>query len=317
MLLLLTTQWCCSPGSSFTRSTLLDDGLTRAQSHGGLTRSASAVPAGFPSLGLTVATLKELSNHPAVQRHWTTYLVCVLLVKPLTCAPGWRHVPTWTKEENEWYKRSYVNEETEAVPLGTLSYCELLVQQGKGDQVGEATVFVSHARKYKFSEVVAALESKSGGRISTFALALNFFIVLFSVFAPLPFLVALDLASTSSTADSLLDAISQAAIKHGPGSYHHVAWLESRLRKMNHDQGLGFKLQGSVVDKSVRDVGIAICGGASSLITTMLALSDEGSQSSAATVACGLDSAQELKVEQYARDLLANATCALNVTWGR
>ena len=31
------------------------------------------------------------------------------------------------------------------------------------EQVGEATVFVSHAWKYKFSDVVAALESQFGG----------------------------------------------------------------------------------------------------------------------------------------------------------
>ena len=54
-------------------------------------------------------------------------------------------------------------EETADVRPGTLSYCELLAQQGEGDQVGEATVFVSHAWKYGFSEAVSALESKFGG----------------------------------------------------------------------------------------------------------------------------------------------------------
>ena len=59
--------------------------------------------------------------------------------------------------------RAAADEETEAVPPGTLSYCELVQLQGKGDQVGEAMVFVSHAWKYKFSELVAALESEFGG----------------------------------------------------------------------------------------------------------------------------------------------------------
>ena len=44
---------------------------------------------------------------------------------------------------------------------------------------------------------------------------------------------------------------------------------------MNNDQELGFQMLGSVLDKkSVRNAGIAVCGAASSLVTTMLALWD-------------------------------------------
>ena len=87
----------------------------------------------------------------------------MLRVKPLTCAPGWRHKPTCVNAEQQWYAHSYVDErtgeETDRVPAGTRSYCELLVEQGKGHQVGRARIFVSHAWKYRFADVLTALEA--------------------------------------------------------------------------------------------------------------------------------------------------------------
>jgi hypothetical protein len=121
----------------------------------------SALPAGFPSDGVTVEALRELAAR--CEPRWTTNEACMLRVKPLTCAPGWRHKPTCVNAEQQWYAHSYVDErtgeETDRVPAGTRSYCELLVEQGKGHQVGRARIFVSHAWKYRFADVLTALEA--------------------------------------------------------------------------------------------------------------------------------------------------------------
>ena len=121
----------------------------------------SALPAGFPSEGVTVEALRELAAR--CEPWWTTNEACMLRVKPLTCAPGWRHKPTCVNAEQQWYAHSYVDErtgeETDRVPAGTRSYCELLVEQGRGHQVGRARIFVSHAWKYRFADVLTALEA--------------------------------------------------------------------------------------------------------------------------------------------------------------
>ena len=157
-------------------------------------------------------------------------------------------------------------------------------------------------------------------------------IIALCIFTPMLFLMALDLASTSSKADALLDTFNHAGIKHGPNSYQHIAWLGSSLRQLNRDQGkklsptclpapraltddracsagLGLKLLGSVVDKkSIRNAGIAVCGGATTLVTTMLALSED-SQPSAATTACSLSAAEAAALRGVARTF-ANSSCS-------
>ena len=114
-------------------------------------------------MGLTVEALAELSSLGRCKPQWTTNEVCMLLVKSLTSAPCWRHKPTCTNAKQQWYEHAYVDEstgeETRDVPAGTRSYCELLVEQGKGHQVGRARIFVSHAWKALFEDAVSAMRS--------------------------------------------------------------------------------------------------------------------------------------------------------------
>jgi len=64
--------------------------------------------------------------------------------------------------------------------------------------------------------------------------------------------------------------------------------------------------------KTLAKLAIAVASSLSTLISIVLALMQPPTSGG---VACGLDAAQQLKVEPYARDLMKNSTCALNVTW--
>ena len=109
-------------------------------------------------------------------------------------------------------------------------------------------------------------------------------------------LVALDLASCSTKVDELLDVLNNAGVKHGPKSYLHLAWLESRLRQMSNDQGLGFQVMGVVVDKkTIKRAFIAMGAGLFTIATTLVALNDD-----AVIAGSGASSACLLSVTQVA-----------------
>ena len=61
-------------------------------------------------------------------------------------------------------------------------------------------------------------------------------------------------------------------------------------------------------------IGIELGGGLVALVTFLLAF-ESAPAAGAGAGGCALDAAQQRKVEAYARDLLANATCALNITF--
>ena len=126
----------------------------------------AALPPGFPSRGVTVEALEELLLHPDFKRRWTTNEACILLVRPLTAPPGVRDVSTCTNAEQQWYAHEYVSDDAAVAPIAadgaanipaqhtvlrqaSRSYCELLIELGKGHQVGRATIFVSHAWKVR------------------------------------------------------------------------------------------------------------------------------------------------------------------------
>jgi len=113
-----------------------------------------------------------------------------------------------------------------------------------------------------------------------------------------PFLMANDVAQTSSMCDKLMYTINDVGIKHGDACFARVAWLETRLKQLNHGQGaqqlrfcaccclaldltllvpagLGFKVAGAVLDQRLlKTVALALGGGLTTLITTLLALDD-------------------------------------------
>ena len=114
--------------------------------------------------------------------------------------------------------------------------------------------------------------------------------------ATMPLLVCVDLATTSSRYDELLNTLNRAGIMHSERSYHCIAWLESRLRQMNSDQGMGFLVGSSMVldRRSLTQLAVGVGGGAVTLITAMLAMSEDAQ----AITATGV----------------SNATCALSPT---
>ena len=51
-------------------------------------------------------------------------------------------------------------------------------------------------------------------------------------------LLAMDLATTSSRCDLLMDELNNAGIRNGPEQHLTIDWLEIRLRRLNSGQGL-------------------------------------------------------------------------------
>jgi len=126
-----------------------------------------------------------------------------------------------------------------------------------------------------------------------------------------------DVALTSSKCDELMDKLTDVGIKYGEKQHVRVDWLETRLRRPHHSQGLGFVIFGMVLDRrSLGKLAFAIGSGLGTVITWVLALSgDATAQVVDVGGVCGMDAAQKVDVQRYARLLLANASCALNVTW--
>ena len=102
--------------------------------------------------------------------------------------------------------------------------------------------------------------------------------------------------------------------KDGEGCHARIDWLETRLRRLHNSQGLGFVIFGLVLDQRVlRTLAAAIGGGLITAVTWVLALSNETVL--VTTGACALGKEQEEELTRYARLLLANASCVLNVTY--
>ena len=138
------------------------------------------------------------------------------------------------------------------------------------------------------------------------------FMMVFTSCAPL--LIANDVAQTSSCCDLLLSKLNDLGIKHGEGCHARIDWLETRLRRLHNSQGLGFLIFGLVLDQRVlRALAVGLGGGLITAITWVLALSNETVLVTTGT--CALAKEQEEELTRYARLLLANASCVLNVTY--
>ena len=126
--------------------------------------SRKPLPPGFPALGVAIEALEELAA--LCEPRWTTNEACMLKVRPLTAPPGVADVATCTNPEQQWYTHEYVSDDAAVAPIAadgaanipaqhtvlrqaSRSYCELLIELGKGHQVGRATIFVSHAWKVR------------------------------------------------------------------------------------------------------------------------------------------------------------------------
>ena len=117
----------------------------------------------FPTLGVSLKVLTDLANACCVDT--TTNFACHEIVRQRTVPHGWVDIPTIVDKGKGWYAHTYQNTRTKVeqsgAPAGTRSYAEML----RGTQlladkvlVGNATHFVSHAWKYRFRDVVDALQ---------------------------------------------------------------------------------------------------------------------------------------------------------------
>ena len=146
------------------------------------------LPKGFPQLGLSIEALEALADDPRVEDEWTTTRLCHLLVRPETAPVGWEDVaepayagvPGWHPEGVEEFEHVYRGRFQHAIgaqryvsPVAIepvedselvsetggrgRSYAEELTRRGQRSKVGRANVFVVHAWKTQFKELVRAL----------------------------------------------------------------------------------------------------------------------------------------------------------------
>ena len=92
------------------------------------------------------------------------------------------------------------------------------------------------------------------------------------VLALLPLGLALDVAAASSRCDEFMDSLNE---KRTQENHEQILWLETKLSKLNKGQGLGFSVYGVVLDrKTLKNLAIGIVGTMSTVVTTLIALSE-------------------------------------------
>ena len=135
-------------------------------------------------------------------------------------------------------------------------------------------------------------------------------VLMSAIFAPVPLLVAANVAATSSRCDLLMDALNATAIVHGESCHLRLDYLIRALSRLNRGQGIGFVVCGIVLDrKRLRSLAFAIASGLSTLFTALLALRDDAPQHAAAD-ACVLSESEG----DIIRSLLSGRDCAFNMT---
>jgi hypothetical protein len=127
----------------------------------------------------------------------------------------------------------------------------------------------------------------------------------------LPLGLALDLATTSSHCDLLMERLNSARIKHGQAHNERISWLCVSLEKLNSSQGLGFMLGHKVIDRTTLvNAAVQLAGVFSSISAVLLAMaqpssSGEGTQCELTNVQ--VDAMKALFTER-------NTSCIYNVT---
>ena len=70
-------------------------------------------------------------------------------------------------------------------------------------------------------------------------------------FTPIPLVLMLDIAKTSSRCDELMDTLNDVRAAHGARCDAVITYLENCLLKLYHGQGLGFVIGSTVIDMPV------------------------------------------------------------------
>eukprot|EP01047_Picozoa_sp_COSAG01_P058737 COSAG01_NODE_6959_length_3416_cov_33.694001_1_plen_526_part_00 len=146
------------------------------------------------------------------------------------------------------------------------------------------------------------------------------FVTFSLIWAVLPLIIAIDVATISTNCENLMDTLNLARCEYGQPAHNNIAWLETALRGVNSGQGLGFTLFSTVTDrKTLKSLLFAIVGGFTSGYTYLIALrhgnSDEQhGEQHGAIGDCGLTSEQQSTFQSVAA--LVNASCTWNLTIG-
>ena len=113
-----------------------------------------------------------------------------------------------------------------------------------------------------------------------------------------------------------------ARMKGGPQSHETVSWPKTSLKNLNRGQGLGFMSGGLVIDrKTITNIGVAIAGGLTPLVTALLALTEDLEMPSgildADMTSCALSNAENDAIQGALRLLLTqrnSSTCSFRST---
>jgi hypothetical protein len=124
--------------------------------------SDSSTP-NFPDGGVTVNIMEGILRDERIAADSTTDIVCHTIIKPATVPPGWEEIVTpvakpWGTLYQATYKNLTTGKLQSTPPPGTSCLCDKLMAAGHRG-AGKANVFFSHAWKFKFVDVVAAMRT--------------------------------------------------------------------------------------------------------------------------------------------------------------
>ena len=144
----------------------------------------------------------------------------------------------------------------------------------------------------------------------TFLNAFETFLIMF-----ISLLVLWPFAATSSNCDRLMAALNDVRLKHcGDATAHlQIMAVETGLKQLNLNQGLGFSVGGTVMDKrKLKQLVVGLTSAVSPVFATVTALRPEGTTTPLRT--CFLDKEQAIALQSIASTF--NASCMYNVTVG-
>ena len=117
--------------------------------------------------------------------------------------------------------------------LALIEKMELLSAGWSGGLTGFAAFFWLEALACFTSAInpqfCDGMDAANGDELGT---ARTIFLVLTAINTTLPFLLALDIAATSTWCDNLMAEFNDARINHGPESHLKIQWLETALEKL-------------------------------------------------------------------------------------
>jgi hypothetical protein len=124
--------------------------------------TSATVVVAFPEHGVRLSVLERLASQ--IPASFTTNELCHEFVRQKTVPDDWTDVATLTDRARGYYAHGYRQRGTgltqTRAPAGTRSYVQRLSADAKTRKlVGVATHFVSHAWKYRFADVLTALEA--------------------------------------------------------------------------------------------------------------------------------------------------------------